>query len=162
MSLMIQCNFMIALPKGAPLVHHPMEAIQPAHHRMASTLLVHLPTEAIHPAHHRMASTPLVHCSMKTIHQLHHCMTSTPLVLHPVEAIHPAHHCMTSTPLVLLPAEAMQLTWHRTGEMQAAHLMRATSMDSRQTMRGRHVMDVRGRSKKSFTKREGSMKSSRE
>lgn len=129
---MVQCNFMIALPKGAPLVHHP--------------------TEGIHPAHHRMASTPLVRHSMKAIHLAHHRMASTPLVLHSMEAIHPAHHCMTSTPLVLHPAEAMQL----------ACLMRATSLNNRQKMHGHHVMDARGRSKESYTKREGSMKSSRE
>lgn len=52
MSSMVQYNFMTALPKGTPLVHRPMEAIHPAHHRMASTLLDHLPMETIHPAHH--------------------------------------------------------------------------------------------------------------
>lgn len=98
MSFMVQCSFMIALPKGASLVHHP------------------------------------------------------------TKAIHQAHHCMASTRLV----QAMQLAWHQRGEMQAAHLMRATSLDNRQKMHGHHVMDVGGRSKESYTKREGSMKSSRE
>ncbi|XP_061908306.1 uncharacterized protein LOC133653243 [Entelurus aequoreus] len=46
-----------------------------------------------------------------------------------------------------------QLSWHRTGEMQATHLSRTLShIDRRQKNHGRHVMDVGRSSKKSCEK----------
>lgn len=53
----------------------------------------------------------------------HHQMASTPLVLHPAEAMLLAHQLVGSIKLTM----EKQLAWHRRGEMQAAHLMRATS-----------------------------------
>lgn len=54
MSFLVPCNFIIALPKGGPLVHHPTEAIHPAHHCMTSTPLVHQLAEAMQTARKKM------------------------------------------------------------------------------------------------------------